>query len=149
MDAILSALGGILLNAVPTFLLILLLHFYLKATFFGPLEKVLHQRDEATSGARKRAEEALAKANDKLRQYDELIQSARNEVYKEQEQVRKQLKSEQEAQVAAAQAKSKELVANAKQQLAAEAAVAKASLEAEARQLAGKIAGQILDGRAA
>ena len=55
----------------------------------------------------------------------------------------------QDAQVAEAQAKSKEMIAQAKQQLAAEAAAAKGSLEAEARSLAGKIATQILDGRAA
>ncbi len=149
MDALLSALGGILLNAVPTFLLILLLHFYLKATFFTPMEKVLHQREEATAGARKRAEDALAKANEKLQQYDQMIQAARNEVYKDQELLRKQLKTDQDAQVAEAQAKSKEMVAKAREQLAAEAAGAKGNLEAEARALAGKIAAQILDGRAA
>ncbi len=149
MDALLSSLGGILLNAVPTFLIIVLLHFYLKATFFGPMEKVLHQREEATAGARKRAEEALAKANEKLRQYDQMMQAARNDIYKDQEQIRKDLKIGQESQVAEAQAKSKEMIAAARHQLAAEAAAAKQGLEAEARSLAGKISAQILDGRAA
>lgn len=149
MDAILSALGGILLNALPTFLLILLLHFYLKATFFNPMEKVLHEREEATAGARKRAEEALAKANDKLRQYEQMIQAARNEVYRDQELARKQIKADQEAQIAQAHAKSKEMIAKAKEQLAAEAAAARTSLETEARALASKITTQILDGRAA
>ena len=55
MDAMLHALGGILLRAVPTFLLVILLHFYLKSIFFKPLEKVLHKRYEATEGARKLA----------------------------------------------------------------------------------------------
>ena len=48
----LHALGGILLRAVPTFLLIILLHFYLKSIFFKPLERVLEARSEATEGAR-------------------------------------------------------------------------------------------------
>ena len=43
MDATLLALGGILLKAVPTFLLVILLNFYLKAMFFKPLEKVLRE----------------------------------------------------------------------------------------------------------
>src|SRR5205085_2833862 len=51
MDAMLHALGGILLRAVPTFLLLIALTYYLKSVFFKPLEKVLHQRYEATEGA--------------------------------------------------------------------------------------------------
>ena len=49
----LQALGGILLRAVPTFLLVILLHFYLKSIFFKPLENVLRKRYDATEGARK------------------------------------------------------------------------------------------------
>src|ERR1039458_2233397 len=61
MDAMLHALGGILLRAVPTFLLVILLHFYLKSIFFKPLEKVLDQRYEATE-ARKSAGSAVKRA---------------------------------------------------------------------------------------
>jgi F-type H+-transporting ATPase subunit b len=149
MDSILSALGGILLNAVPTFLLIILLHFYLKATFFHPIEKVLHQREEATAGARKRAEEALANAQSKLRQYDAMIQSARNDVYKDQEEIRRKLKADQDAQIAAASQQSKQMIADAKDKIAGEAAAARATLESEARALASRISDQILNGRAA
>ncbi|MDX1983171.1 MAG: ATP synthase F0 subunit B [Bryobacteraceae bacterium] len=149
MDSILSALGGILLNAVPTFLLIILLHFYLKSAFFGPMEKVLHQREEATAGARKRAEEALANANGKLRQYDEMIQAARNEIYKDQEEIRRKLKADQDQQIAEASARSKQMIAEAREKIAGEAAAARHTLEAEARALASRITDQILDGRAA
>ena len=38
MEETLHALGGILLRAIPTFLLVILLHFFLKYSFFGPLE---------------------------------------------------------------------------------------------------------------
>jgi F-type H+-transporting ATPase subunit b len=48
MDAILNALGGLLLKALPTFFLVLLLHFYLKLVFYRPLEKVLSARHQAT-----------------------------------------------------------------------------------------------------
>ena len=102
MEATLNALGGILLNAIPTFLLFLLLHFYLKSVFFGPMEKVLHERDEATAGARRRAQESLAKAEEKSRQYEETLRNARNEIYKEQEEQRKLWQAEQAAQKALA-----------------------------------------------
>ncbi len=54
MDAILNPLGGLLLRALPTFLLVLVLHFYLKRVFFAPLDKVLEARRQATEGARER-----------------------------------------------------------------------------------------------
>jgi len=44
MDETLRALGGILLRAIPTFVLVVLLHFYLKFVFFKPLQRVLRQR---------------------------------------------------------------------------------------------------------
>lgn len=149
MDTVINALGGILLNAIPTFLLILILHFYLKSVFFHPMEKVLHQRDEATAGARKRAEESLAKANEKLREYQEMIDKARGDIYREQEQLRKQFKQEQEAQIATAQEAVKQQVAAAKLTIATETAAARGTLETEARILAGRIADNILQGRAA
>ena len=50
MEETLRALGGILLKAVPTFILVILLHFYLKFIFFKPLQRVLRLRYEATEG---------------------------------------------------------------------------------------------------
>jgi F-type H+-transporting ATPase subunit b len=44
MEEILSQLGQLLLRAVPTFVLVVVLHFYLKYMFFKPLHKVLHER---------------------------------------------------------------------------------------------------------
>ena len=41
MDALLNSLSGLLLGAIPTFVLLILLHFYLKGMFFAPLDLVL------------------------------------------------------------------------------------------------------------
>lgn len=149
MEATLNALGGILLNAIPTFLLFLCLHFYLKSMFFGPMEKVLRERDEATAGARRKAQESLAKAEEKSRQYEETLRNARTEIYKEQEEQRKQWQAEQAAQIAEAATRSKAVLTAAREQLAADAAAARQNLEAESRDLASKIASQVLQGRAA
>ena len=43
MEETLRQLGGILLRAVPTFILVVLLHFYLKFIFFKPLQRVLRE----------------------------------------------------------------------------------------------------------
>jgi len=55
MAATLHALGEILVQALPTFFLVLLLFIYLRSMFFKPLERVLAERREATEGARKKS----------------------------------------------------------------------------------------------
>ena len=77
MDVMLHALGGILLRAVPTFLLVILLHYYLKSVFFKPLEKVLNQCYEATQGARKLAEQSLQQAAAKTARYKTELRAAK------------------------------------------------------------------------
>src|SRR5437016_14681847 len=91
MDAMLHALGGILLRAIPTFLLVVLLHFYLKSVFFKPLAKVLRQRYEATEGARKLAQQNLEQAAAKTAQYEASLRAARTQLYQAQEQLHKQI----------------------------------------------------------
>jgi F-type H+-transporting ATPase subunit b len=147
MDQTLKALGAILLNAIPTFLLILLLHFYLKSVFFKPLEKALKDRDEATRGARQRAQDALARAEGKARQFEETIRERRGELYREQEELRRQMRQEQESQLAEAAAGSKAEVESYKAQIMAETEAARQALEAESRVLAARIAAGILQGR--
>ena len=83
MDETLRQLGGILLRAVPTFLLVVLLHFYLKFIFFKPLGRILRQRYDATEGARKLAEASLAKASEKAAEYEAALRAVRAETYKE------------------------------------------------------------------
>ena len=90
MEATLNALGQILLKAMPTFVLVFLLYFYLKRMFFRPLEGVLRKRYEATEGARKLADESLAKAAAKAEEFEAAMRAARGEVYQEIGQLRKQ-----------------------------------------------------------
>lgn len=147
MEQTLQALGGILLKGVPTIVIVLLLHFYLKSMLFKPLEKVLRQRDEATGGARKAAEASFARAEQKAAEYENAIRDARAEVYKEQEQVRTNLVKAQEARMKEAKQRMDEMVAQARVQIEAETAAAKQSLAGETSALADEIAGVVLSGR--
>jgi F-type H+-transporting ATPase subunit b len=144
MEATLHALGEIVLKGLPTFFLLILLHFYLKRTFFAPLEKVLAQRYDATTGARKQAEGALAKAEAKAKEYEEAIRNARTEVYKENEAMRKRWRDEQGVALADARAKSDALVAQSKADLAGDVSVARATLQAESERIADGITAAIL-----
>ena len=149
MDNTLRALGGILLNAVPTFLLIVVLHFYIKKMFFQPMERVLRQRFEATEGARKLADQALERAWARTAEYEAAIRAARAEIYLAQEKFYRQLQDSQSAQIAAARQSAEAGVREAKAQLAADVEAAKLSLEQSSETLAAEIASTILRGHAA
>jgi F-type H+-transporting ATPase subunit b len=144
MEATLHALGEIVLKGLPTFFLLILLHFYLKRTFFAPLEKVLAERYEATTGARKQAESAIAKAEAKAKEYEEAIRAARSEVYKENEVLRKQWRDQQAAMLAETRAKSDAAIAAAKADLASEVQAARQGLQAETERIADDITAAIL-----
>ncbi len=147
MEATLHALGQILIQALPTFFLVLFLFVYLRAMFFKPLERVLAQRTEATEGARKKAAEALDRANAKAEGYAQQVATARNEIYREQEEVRRKWREEQSAQVAAARQSAEEAIKTARTRIAAEAEAAKAGLASESQSLADQITQAILQRR--
>jgi F-type H+-transporting ATPase subunit b len=144
MEVIFQQLGQLLLKAVPTFLLVILLNFYLKRMFFQPLEKVLQQRYEATEGARKAADESLARAAAKTAEYEEALRAARSEVYQAQEKLHKELQERESAQVAEARKRADALVKAAKADIAKEVEAAKASLSRDSEVLANQIADSIL-----
>ena len=145
----LHALGGILLRAVPTFLLVILLHFYLKNIFFKPLEKALHQRYEATEGARKLAEQSLEQAAAKTASYEAQLRAAKAAMYQAQEQLHKQLQEREAAALGEARKSAEAAIKLAKTQLADDVEAAKTSLAADSESLANQIAETILRRNAA
>jgi F-type H+-transporting ATPase subunit b len=144
MDATLHALGGILLRAVPTFLLVILLHFYLKSVFFKPLERVLKERYAATEGARQLAQQSFDRAAAKATEYEDALRAARAEVYQSQEKRFKQLQDEQGGQLNQARENADRLVREARAQLDKDVAAARISLAGDSEVLAGRIADSIL-----
>jgi F0F1-type ATP synthase membrane subunit b/b' len=149
MDATLHDLGGILLKAIPTLILLLIVHLYLKRMFFGPMRDVLAKRQEATEGAMKSAEMLLAKASEKAEAIEVSLRKAREEIYQEQEEARRQWIGQQTAQLEEARRGSRDLIHQAKQQLDTETAAAKRDLTATTAALADQIAQSLLEGKAA
>jgi len=144
MDATLQALGGILLRAVPTFLLVIVLHFYLKSFFFKPFEKMLQRRYEATEGARKIAEQSLERAASKASEYEAAIRAAKAEIYHTDEKLFKQLHEQQAAELLAARQEAEALVKKAKAELELDVETAKMGLAAASDRLADQIAASLL-----
>jgi F-type H+-transporting ATPase subunit b len=149
MDKTLHDLGGIVLNGLPTFFLVLILAFFVRFLYLKPLEKVLAERFRLTEGARKAAEESLKNADTKIAEYQEALNKVRNEIYQEQAAFLQKLQAEQAELAHAARAESDARVAEIKQSIAKEADVARQNLESQAEALAGQIADAILTRRAA
>jgi F0F1-type ATP synthase membrane subunit b/b' len=136
------------LFGLPTSFLVILLCIYLKVMYFKPFQKMLAERYEATEGARKAAEESLARANAKAAEFDAALQQARQEIYSEQEQYLKKLQNQQAAEAESARRAAEERINQARQELAGDAATARASLAAQSDLLASQIAEAILSWRA-
>ena len=144
MQVIGHQIGELLLQAVPTVLIILLFYFILRAIFFKPLLAVMAERDARTAGAQKAAEAAQAAAAEKVKQYQEALKQARGQVYAEQEAARKKLLDERAAQLKEARAKTSAEVSAAKEHIAGELAAARREVEATVSQLSAEIARRIL-----
>jgi F-type H+-transporting ATPase subunit b len=146
MDAILASLGTLLLQALPTFLLVVFLHFYLRRVFFVPLDSVLEARRDATEGAREAASASLERASRKASEYESAIRAARGEVFKEQEESRRVLRQQQAGALEESRRNASEMVRQARARLSDEAAEARRALAGESERLAGAIAESILRG---
>jgi F-type H+-transporting ATPase subunit b len=148
MGQTLQALGGILLQAIPTIVLLLIVHFYLTWMFFRPMREVLEKRREATEGARESADAMLKQASQKTATLEAALRKARDEIYQENEEQRRRWIGEQTNRLEEARRESRELIHKAKQELDAEAETAKRSLTATAETLAEDIARSLLGGKA-
>ncbi|HLK20826.1 MAG TPA: ATP synthase F0 subunit B [Bryobacteraceae bacterium] len=148
MGQTLQALGGLLLQAIPTICLLLIVHFYLKFVFFRPMKEVLEKRRAATEGARESAEAMLKKAAEKADALDAALRKAREEIYQENEATRRKWIDEQTERLEEARKESRARIHQAKIELEAQAAAAKKSLEATAESLAEDITKSLLARRA-
>jgi len=147
MEQTFQALGGILLKAIPTVVILLILHFYLKIVLFKPLRAALEERDGLTAGARKAAEDSLAAADRKAKEYEAKFREARAEVYKQQEETRKQWLQDHAGHVDAAHSRTRTSVEQARTQIAAETHSAQQNLQESSGALADEIADRVLAGK--
>jgi F-type H+-transporting ATPase subunit b len=149
MEKTLHDLGGIILNGLPTFFLVLILAFFAKFLYLKPLDKVLAERFRLTEGARKAAEDSLKNADTKIAEYQQALNKARSDIYLEQAAFLQKLHAEQAELAKAVRTESDARVAEIKLSIAKEADDARESLESQADALAGQIADAILGRRAA
>src|SRR5437868_12322457 len=128
MAETLHALGQILLQALPTFFLVIFLFFYLNQMFFKPFGRILEERRALTEGAQEMAKRSLDRAAERTGIYEASLRAERGEVYKEQEQQRKKWREEQAAEIREDRKRDDQMVSAAKTDLARQADDAKISL---------------------
>jgi F0F1-type ATP synthase membrane subunit b/b' len=144
MDQTLRDLGGIVLYGLPTFFLLLVLAFFVRVLYLKPLEKVLAERFRLTEGARKAAEDSLKNADTKIAEYQDALNRARHEIYREQAEFLQNLHAEQSETVRKMRAESDLRVTAIKLSIVKEADAARTGLEAQSDALATQIADSIL-----
>src|SRR5579872_5958658 len=148
MESILQALGGILLRAIPTVILLILVHFYLKRMLFRPLEQTLAKRREQTEGAQEDARDSLSRAEEKAAVYELALKEARAEMYREQEETRRRWLDHQGSRVEEARHRTHELIQQASEKIAQETEEAKRELDSSSHILALQITEALVARRA-
>lgn len=144
MNQTLHDLGGIIVEGLPTFFIVLILAFIVRNLYLKPLDKILTERYRLTEGARKAAEASLKSADTKIAEYQAALSRARAEIYQEEAAFLQQLHAEQTEMARATREQSDARVAEIKISIAKEADAARGTLEAQAETLAAQIADVIL-----
>jgi F0F1-type ATP synthase membrane subunit b/b' len=143
---ILNQLGELFLQAVPTVIIVFLFYFFMRWSFFNPMERVLSERHKRAEGARQEAEASRLAVQEKLRAYNETLRKARGEIFTEQEAVRRTVLEERQTAVSAARVAAQTELQAAKASLAAQVETVRVQLEQSSTGLADEIAEAILSG---
>ncbi|MCX7602573.1 MAG: ATP synthase F0 subunit B [Bryobacteraceae bacterium] len=132
---------------MPTFFLVIVLHWFLKKVLFEPLDRVMEERRRRTDGVLESCEAAMERAQARLREYENALRQAQAEIFDQQEAERKQMAARQAALLDEARQRARERVEAARAEIAAETVQAREALRAQAAALADSIARMVLAGR--
>jgi F-type H+-transporting ATPase subunit b len=149
MESTFKELAGLLVQAVPTALFFLFLTFYLNAVFFKPLARLLEERRKATEGARELAQKAFEAADRKTSEFEYALQLARNQIYQENEALRRQWIEEQHKDLEQVRAEADRAIQQAHASIEEETRQAQLELDRHVRQLSEEITAALLRRRAA
>lgn len=144
MGHTLHQLGQLLFDSIPTILLFVLLHYYLKWMLYKPLRATLAARAEQIEGRQATARRLLQSAEQKLADYEENLRARRAENYKLIDARRQEGLKLAQQHLADARQQSAQAMAQARQKLADETSQAHAQLRGAAESLAGQIMTQVL-----
>jgi F-type H+-transporting ATPase subunit b len=149
MEETLQQLRVLLLGSIPTICLFLLIVILYRFLVYGPLTRILKERQERTAGAMEQAKAATAAAAAKAQEYEAQLRAARGKIFEARQAKQQQWSKERDSAVAEAQEAAHRQVQEAKAALAAQANAAHRTIEGSIDQLAGDVLNAILPGRRA
>jgi len=126
---------------------VLLLTLILDRLFFRPLLAIIKQREDAVGSAKALADQAAAEARRATEEFDRQTASARADVYRQMDEMRRAALEDRAALVDATRKEAEATLAKARADLAADVADARARLDKDADALAAEAASQILGRR--
>jgi F-type H+-transporting ATPase subunit b len=144
MDETLRQLGGLLLGAVPTVILLTLLYVLYTAIVHKPLRRVLEQRRDKTEGAIEKARVEIAAAEARTSEYEQRLREARATLFRAQELRRKAAMEARAAALNEARSRAQAQVQAARAEIQNDRAGAQEVLRAEAQTLAAEIMRRVL-----
>ncbi len=144
MDTTLKQVGELLLDAVPTVVLLLLLYAVYQNVVRKPLERILKERRDRTEGAALKARADVAAAEARTQEYEEKLREARLAVFKAQEARRQKAQQMRSEAMTEDRAKAQEQIRQAKAGIEQDMAAARVGLQAETERLATEIVRTIL-----
>ena len=126
------------------FLLVILLIFVLNQTLFRPINTILQERERLGLGRSLEAQRMLKQAEERTRDYESQIRSARASVYPQIEAGRREIKAQRLDLLAAARKDAEAELSQARNEITAQTDAARSSLERDARDMAANISAQLL-----
>ncbi|MGH9414267.1 MAG: hypothetical protein ACRD0Y_11085 [Terriglobales bacterium] len=148
MNKIFQELGNLLFGCIPTILLFVALHYYLKWVLYRPLQRTLDERNGRIAGRKAAAEQVLAAAEQKLAGYEASLRQRRLENYKLIETRRQEALQLGHTHIANARQQASQAMVEARQRLAAQSTEGHAQLRTSAERLAQQIVTKVLHGGA-
>jgi F-type H+-transporting ATPase subunit b len=149
MDTTLRQVGQLLLDSIPTIVMLLLLYAIYQNLVRKPLERVLAERRDRTEGALEKARADVGVAESRTEDYEQKLREARLAIFKAQEARRQQAQLMRNQVLEEARAKAQEQIRAARAALEQESEQAKVGLQAEVDHLASEIIRTILKPAAA
>jgi F-type H+-transporting ATPase subunit b len=148
-QALLQALEGLFIGAIPTVVLFLLLLTVYRGLVHNPLRRVLAERYDRTDGALAKAKADIAAAAAKTAEYEQKLRDAKVAIFKAQEARRQQLGAMRDASLAEARTRAQALVQQAKAALETDVVDARTHLQLESEALASQLISSVLKPMAA
>ena len=145
MDETLRQLGGLLLGAVPTVILLALLYVLYKTIVHKPLRRVLDERRSKTEGAVEKSRADIAAAEARTSEYEQRLREARATLFRAQEARRKEALDARSVAMNDARTKAQAQVQAAKADIEKDREAAQTGLQGQVQALAIEIMRRVLE----